>query len=154
MRRPGWGHSARTAAEPSGPPGRRPCGRRFCRPCHRPERPARILVHGGEAGFRPGLAGRHGRHGECRWPLTADILEVCSWTKTIIGLLSWPNFSLMDDNLHSPQRRLIELRMEHADLDCLIDQTADERPSDELVLRRLKKRRLTLRDQITRLEIQ
>jgi len=60
----------------------------------------------------------------------------------------------MDDNLHSPQRRLIELRMEHADLDCLIDQTADERPSDELVLRRLKKRRLTLRDQITRLEIQ
>jgi hypothetical protein len=60
----------------------------------------------------------------------------------------------MDDNLHSPQRRLIELSMEHADLDCLIDQAADERPLDELVLRRLKKRRLTLRDQITRLEIQ
>jgi hypothetical protein len=27
----------------------------------------------------------------------------------------------MDQNLHSPQRRLIELRMEHADLDSLID---------------------------------
>lgn len=60
----------------------------------------------------------------------------------------------MDDNLHSPQRRLIELRMEHADLDSLIDQTCDERPADDLALRRLKKRRLALRDQISRLEMQ
>ena len=58
----------------------------------------------------------------------------------------------MDSDLHSLSRRLIELRMEHADLDSLIDQTADERPADELVLRRLKKRRLLLRDQIQRLE--
>jgi len=60
----------------------------------------------------------------------------------------------MDENLHSPQRRLIELRMEHADLDDLIDRNALDRPADELVLRRLKKRRLVLRDQITRLENQ
>ncbi len=60
----------------------------------------------------------------------------------------------MDDNLHSPQRRLIELRMEHADLDSLIDQTAEEPPADELALRRLKKRRLALRDQISRLDSQ
>jgi hypothetical protein len=60
----------------------------------------------------------------------------------------------MDQNLHSPQRRLIELRIEHADLDELIDRNAaaGERPGDELVLRRLKKRRLLLRDQIARLE--
>ena len=58
----------------------------------------------------------------------------------------------MDDNLHSPQRRLIELRMEHADLDSLIDHTSDERPADDLALRRLKKRRLVLRDQISKLE--
>jgi hypothetical protein len=58
----------------------------------------------------------------------------------------------MDDNLHSPQRRLIELRMEHADLDNLIDQAAQQSPIDDLVLRRLKKRRLLLRDQIARLE--
>ena len=32
--------------------------------------------------------------------------------------------------------------MEHADLDSLIDQACVERPADELVLRRLKKRRL------------
>ena len=60
----------------------------------------------------------------------------------------------MDDNLHSPQRRLIELRMEHADLDSLIDQASDDRPLDDLVLRRLKKRRLILRDQISKLEVQ
>ncbi len=58
----------------------------------------------------------------------------------------------MDENLHSPQRRLIELRMEHADLDDLIDRNALNRPDDDLTLRRLKKRRLALRDQIARLE--
>ena len=58
----------------------------------------------------------------------------------------------MDLNLHSPARRLIELRMEHADLDGLIDQAAATLPDDELSVRRLKKRRLLLRDQIARLE--
>ena len=58
----------------------------------------------------------------------------------------------MDLNLHSPPRRLIELRMEHADLDNLIDQATLSSPNDELSLRRLKKRRLLLRDQIARLE--
>ena len=59
----------------------------------------------------------------------------------------------MDSNLHSPERRLIELRMEHADLDALIDRSLDEMPVDELMMRRLKKRRLALRDQIARLEL-
>lgn len=58
----------------------------------------------------------------------------------------------MDQNLHSPHRRLIELRIEHADLDNLIDNNPLLRPADELSLRRLKKRRLLLRDQISRLE--
>jgi hypothetical protein len=61
--------------------------------------------------------------------------------------------NLMDSNLHSPERRLIELRMEHADLDAMIDRTADEQPVDELMMRRLKKRRLSLRDEISRLEL-
>ena len=60
----------------------------------------------------------------------------------------------MDDNLHSPQRQLIELRMEHSDLDSLIDRSALEAPLDELSLRRLKKRRLVLRDRIARLELE
>jgi hypothetical protein len=60
----------------------------------------------------------------------------------------------MDSNLHSPERRLIELRIEHADLDNLIDVAVSERPLDDLMLRRLKKRRLALRDQIARLEVE
>jgi hypothetical protein len=58
----------------------------------------------------------------------------------------------MDDNLHSLPRRLIELRIEHADLDSLIDQAVIELPTDDLAVRRLKKRRLALRDMIARLE--
>ena len=42
--------------------------------------------------------------------------------------------------------------MEHGDLDSLIDQAADKHPQDELMMRRLKKRRLALRDDIARLE--
>lgn len=57
----------------------------------------------------------------------------------------------MEENLHSPQRRLIELQMEHADLDDTIDRLAQQTPLDELLLRRLKKRRLALRDLIARL---
>jgi len=60
----------------------------------------------------------------------------------------------MEENLHSPQRRLIELRIEHADLNNLIDRSALERPLDELTMRRLKKRRLVLRDLIAHLESQ
>lgn len=53
----------------------------------------------------------------------------------------------------SPQRRLIELQIEHADLDALIDQTAEgPGPVDELRWRRLKKRRLALRDEMARLQ--
>ncbi len=55
-------------------------------------------------------------------------------------------------NLHSPERRLIELRIEHGDLDALIDRAAQDAPTDELMLRRLKKKRLALRDQMARLQ--
>ncbi len=55
-------------------------------------------------------------------------------------------------NLNSPQRRLIALRMEHGDLDALIDQSSEKRPVDELMMQRLKKRRLALRDEIARIE--
>ena len=57
----------------------------------------------------------------------------------------------LDSNLHSFSRQLIELRIAHADLDATIDRLGEVVPQDELLLRRLKKRRLALRDQITRL---
>lgn len=59
----------------------------------------------------------------------------------------------MHENLHSPHRRLIELRMAHADLNNLIDLAGEQAVRDELGLRRLKKRRLLLRDEISRLEV-
>lgn len=62
---------------------------------------------------------------------------------------------MIDADTHdqrSPQRRLIELQIEHADLDAMIDQAAESPGGlDELRLRRLKKRRLALRDEMARL---
>lgn len=59
----------------------------------------------------------------------------------------------LDLNLHSPERRLIELKIEHADMNALLDMAGHTVPVDELMLRRLKKRRLRLRDQISQLEL-
>ena len=66
------------------------------------------------------------------------------------GALALLNF--LDFNLHSQSRRFIELRMAHADLDALIDRTSEENPLDELMMRRLKKRRLLMRDELARIE--
>ncbi len=44
--------------------------------------------------------------------------------------------------------------MEHADLDAAIDRMSHAPEHDELLMRRLKKRRLALRDEISRLEHQ
>ena len=48
---------------------------------------------------------------------------------------------------------MIELRIEHADLDAWIDRLAEQIPVDQFMLQRLKKRRLALRDAIARLEM-
>lgn len=59
----------------------------------------------------------------------------------------------MEEDHRSLLRQLIELRMEHADIDSLIDGAGLEPGRvDDLALRRLKKRRLVLRDLIRRLE--
>jgi hypothetical protein len=58
----------------------------------------------------------------------------------------------VESNLNSPERRLIDLRIEHGDLDAMIDRASAENPLDELLMRRLKKKRLGLRDEIARLE--
>jgi hypothetical protein len=48
--------------------------------------------------------------------------------------------------------RLRELRVSHRDLDYLIDKLSHDPMVDQLRIRRLKKRRLVLKDTITRLE--
>ncbi len=48
--------------------------------------------------------------------------------------------------------RLRELRVSHRDLDYLIDSLSHDPMVDQLRIRRLKKRRLILKDMIVRLE--
>lgn len=49
-------------------------------------------------------------------------------------------------------QRLDELRLEHRDLDDIIGHLADHPDVDQLQLKRLKKRKLMLKDTIRRLE--
>jgi hypothetical protein len=60
----------------------------------------------------------------------------------------------MDDNLNTLERQIMDLQIEHRDLDYMIDRLADDPTHDELQLRRLKKRRLKLKDAITLLQLQ
>lgn len=52
------------------------------------------------------------------------------------------------------QRRIIELEVEHRDLDAVIELLNRDGRRDELQLRRLKKRKLQLKDHITLLKMQ
>ena len=52
------------------------------------------------------------------------------------------------------QSRLIELDVEHRDLDDIIDRLTEDGHADQLQLRRLKKRKLQLKDHITLLRMQ
>ncbi|MGO4328430.1 YdcH family protein [Cupriavidus sp. 2TAF22] len=60
----------------------------------------------------------------------------------------------MDRNLNTLERQIMELQIEHRDLDYLIDRMAADATHDELQMRRLKKRRLKLKDAITLLQLQ
>ena len=60
--------------------------------------------------------------------------------------------SLTMDDTDQMQKRLAELRLEHRDLDDVIAQLAQQATSNQLQIRRLKKRKLVIKDQIARLE--
>lgn len=57
-----------------------------------------------------------------------------------------------NDETEITRARIIVLREEHRDLDQAILRLEGVQPVDELQLRRLKKRKLLLRDQLTHLE--
>jgi hypothetical protein len=52
------------------------------------------------------------------------------------------------------QLRILELEAEHRELDHLIEQLQQDGARDELQIRRLKKRKLQLKDQIATLQAQ
>jgi hypothetical protein len=60
----------------------------------------------------------------------------------------------VDTELFKNIERLRQLRIEHRDLDDVISRLALDFDVDELQLKRLKKRKLLLKDQITKLESQ
>jgi hypothetical protein len=61
---------------------------------------------------------------------------------------------LTGEETEALQRKLEVLRMEHRDLDSVIERLAHDPELDELQVRRLKRRKLLLKDQITQLERQ
>lgn len=58
---------------------------------------------------------------------------------------------MINDSVQDLESSLTQLRLQHRELDRLIAQTP---PYDLLLLQRLKKRKLALKDQITHLENQ
>jgi hypothetical protein len=57
-------------------------------------------------------------------------------------------------NADSIRRRIIELEVEHRDLDLAIQALVEAQTHEELQIRRMKKRKLQLKDHITLLKMQ
>ena len=58
----------------------------------------------------------------------------------------------MDLDVEALKAKLAALKTEHRDLDDVIARIAERRPFDQLQLQRLKKRKLLLKDQISKIE--
>ena len=61
---------------------------------------------------------------------------------------------LNDDEIAAIREKLESLRVEHRDLDDVIARLVEDHYQDELQIRRLKRRKLMLKDQIALLERQ
>ncbi len=60
--------------------------------------------------------------------------------------------TVMDPDADALRAKLATLKSEHRDLDDVIARLAERAPFDQLQLQRLKKRKLLLKDQISRIE--
>jgi hypothetical protein len=58
----------------------------------------------------------------------------------------------MDQDVEALRAKLAALKTEHRDLDEVIAHAAEHAPFDQLRLQRLKKRKLLLKDQISKIE--
>jgi hypothetical protein len=68
--------------------------------------------------------------------------------------LPGPDHAARQLTLNAPMReRIAELQVEHRDLDDVIERLADQPGVDDLRLRRLKKRKLQIRDSLERLQM-
>ena len=60
--------------------------------------------------------------------------------------------SLSEEEIKQIKVSIVELELEHRDLDQLIEQLARDPSFEELHIKRLKKRKLQLKDQLAKLE--
>ncbi|MGE5269363.1 MAG: DUF465 domain-containing protein [Thiohalocapsa sp.] len=58
----------------------------------------------------------------------------------------------MDLDVEALKAKLAALKIEHRDLDDVIARLAERAPFDQIQLQRLKKRKLLLKDQISKIE--
>ena len=71
---------------------------------------------------------------------------VYAYRKAVMG-----TFALTDEERVEIEHRIAVLELEHGDLDDIIDRLAVDPGQDQLQLRRLKKRKLFLKDMLARL---
>lgn len=57
-----------------------------------------------------------------------------------------------DEEIEAIRAQINELQVEHRDLDLVIEHLALNPPPDQLLVRRLKKRKLQLKDRISQLQ--
>ncbi|MBK7898119.1 MAG: YdcH family protein [Azonexus sp.] len=62
------------------------------------------------------------------------------------------NIPPCEEEIADIQAKLHEMLMEHRDLDLVIAHLESDPPADELLIRRMKKRKLLLKDRILQLE--
>jgi hypothetical protein len=67
-------------------------------------------------------------------------------------LCAKPDAFAMDLDVEALKAKLAALRTEHRDLDDVIARVVERGPFDQLQLQRLKKRKLMLKDQISKIE--
>lgn len=88
----------------------------------------------------------------CAGVLCNGTIEPCIM-HSIIATVWWNRFMLTAEDIGAIQQRIIELQIEHRDLDEVIDKLSRTTDYDQLQMRRLKKRKLQLKDTITLLEM-
>ena len=88
--------------------------------------------------------------------MVGSVIRVNGNSCVIISLLrndySRYSMSLNEEEIQQARYDLIELRIEHSDLDHAIELLLQNTYTDQLRLRRMKKRKLKLKDNIQRLE--
>ncbi|NKB50390.1 MAG: DUF465 domain-containing protein [Alphaproteobacteria bacterium] len=77
------------------------------------------------------------------------------WGPVVRKIERWTEFRVASDDTPDKEelrQRLQALQSEHRDLDDVISRISGEAPFDQLQIQRLKKRKLVLKDEISRLE--